>query len=259
LLAFSGTASRFLLLISTALVFVILLAFLISIYLLDDEKRISKFVIYSSRGINRIARFFRPNSHPVVNGYKIRKMNNAVKKLEDDFNMVKKNWKKLLYISRWGILANLTEITTIYVAFLAYSEVVNPGVVIIAYGVAVFAGLLAIMPGGVGVYESLMTGVMASGGIPAALGLSATLLYRIFTMSIFLPIGYFLYYRASKLASKKDASKLNKIVAEADDGLELAAKELKRVGRIVGHHNEYQKPTQLNKKTNFVNQKKILK
>jgi uncharacterized membrane protein YbhN (UPF0104 family) len=49
--------------------------------------------------------------------------------------------------------------------------------------------------GGLGVYEFLMTSVMASAGVPAALALSATILYRVLNMIIFVPIGYSLYRR----------------------------------------------------------------
>ena len=58
---------------------------------------------------------------------------------------------------------------------------------------ASFAGLISILPGGLGVYEALMTGVLTSAGVPKALALSATLVYRIFTMIIFLPVGFIFY------------------------------------------------------------------
>jgi uncharacterized protein (TIRG00374 family) len=70
---------------------------------------------------------------------------------------------------------------------------VNPGAIIVAYAVASMAGLVAVLPGGVGVYEGLMTAILASAGIPKALALSATLVYRVLTMVIFLPIGFILY------------------------------------------------------------------
>ena len=41
-----------------------------------------------------------------------------------------------------------------------------------------------------------MTAVMASAGVNRALALSATVVYRVFNMGLFLPIGYFFYQRA---------------------------------------------------------------
>jgi len=39
----------------------------------------------------------------------------------------------------------------------------------------------------------LMTSIMASAGVPAALALSATVIYRVLNMVLFLPVGYFFY------------------------------------------------------------------
>jgi uncharacterized membrane protein YbhN (UPF0104 family) len=44
---------------------------------------------------------------------------------------------------------------------------VNPGAIILAYAVANFAGLISILPAGVGIYEALMSAVLAATGIPA--------------------------------------------------------------------------------------------
>jgi uncharacterized membrane protein YbhN (UPF0104 family) len=53
-----------------------------------------------------------------------------------------------------------------------------------------------VLPGGVGIYEALMTGVLAAGGVPAALSLPVTVMYRVVNMSVQLPFGYFFYQRA---------------------------------------------------------------
>lgn len=91
---------------------------------------------------------------------------------------------------------NFTEILTIFIVYLSFGELVNPGAIIIAYAVANVAGLVAVLPGGIGVYEGLMTAVMASAGIEKGLALSATVVYRVFNMGLFLPVGYILYNRA---------------------------------------------------------------
>lgn len=75
---------------------------------------------------------------------------------------------------------------------------INPGALIIAYAVANFAGLIAVLPGGVGVYEGLMTATLASAGVNKGLALSATVVFRILTMALFLPIGYFYYQKTLK-------------------------------------------------------------
>ena len=72
----------------------------------------------------------------------------------------------------------------------------NIGAIIIAYVVANFAGLISVLPGGVGVYEGLMTAVMASAGIPPSTSIPATIMYRVLTSAIQLPPGYYFYQKA---------------------------------------------------------------
>jgi uncharacterized protein (TIRG00374 family) len=103
--------------------------------------------------------------------------------------------KKLL---AWAFLLNVTEIVTVYLVYVAFGQLVNPGAVIIAYAVANFAGLIAVLPGGVGIYEGLMTATLASAGVNKGLALSATVIYRVLQMTVFLPIGYYYYNRALK-------------------------------------------------------------
>jgi uncharacterized membrane protein YbhN (UPF0104 family) len=49
-----------------------------------------------------------------------------------------------------------------------------------------------------------MTTVLAASGVPKALALSATLIYRIFTMMIFVPTGFILYQLALKKGEAED-------------------------------------------------------
>ena len=58
------------------------------------------------------------------------------------------------------------------------------------------AGLISVLPGGVGVYEGLMTAVLAAAGIPAAVSLPVTIMYRVINTVIQIPPGYYLYHRA---------------------------------------------------------------
>jgi len=84
----------------------------------------------------------------------------------------------------------------IYVVYLAFGEVVNLGAVILAYAIANFAGFVSVLPGGVGVYEALMTGVLAIAGIPVALSIPVVVMYRVLSTLVQLPPGYYLYHKA---------------------------------------------------------------
>jgi uncharacterized protein (TIRG00374 family) len=92
---------------------------------------------------------------------------------------------------------------------MAFGEFVNPGAVIIAYAVANFAGLISVLPGGVGVYEALMTAVLAAAGIPAALSLPVTVMYRILNSAIQLIPGYYFYQKNLHNRDKNYAEAMN--------------------------------------------------
>jgi uncharacterized protein (TIRG00374 family) len=80
--------------------------------------------------------------------------------------------------------------------YIAFGHLVNFGAVILAYAVANFAGLVSILPGGIGIYEGLMTLVLAAAGIPSRLSLPVTVMYRVLNMLVQLPPGYYLYHKA---------------------------------------------------------------
>ncbi len=193
LLSLFGSTNRFIIMIATSLSSAIVFGTLVLVYIISDERRIKQFMGALPRLINTLLRALHISKKPTINISRIEKLFSDIHK---DYVHVRKNWKDLRYPFFWTSLMNLTEIVTIWVVYISFSEFVNPGAIIIAYAVANIAGLVAVLPGGVGVYEGLMTGVMAGAGIDKALALSATVVYRVVNMSIFLPLGYFFYSRA---------------------------------------------------------------
>ncbi len=195
LLAIVGNASRLMVLISSTIIFLVIAGFIFLIYIVSSRSRIRRFTAFLPKLINVVIGVFRKKNKQTIDISRIEKLFGD---LHDDYLQVRKNWTQLKVPFLWTLVMNLTEILTIYVVYLAFGEVVNPGAVIIAYAVANIAGLIAIIPGGIGVYEGLMTLVMASAGIPKALALSATIVYRVLNMIIFLPIGFVFYQLALK-------------------------------------------------------------
>ncbi len=193
LLSVFGSASRMIILIASSLSSVIIFGSLFLVYIISDENRIKQFMAALPRLLNSIVSLFHKKKRQAIN---IEKIEGLFGDLHKDYTHVRSNWKSLRAPFGWTSLMNLTEVLTIFTVYLAFNELVNPGAIIISYAVANIAGLVAILPGGVGVYEGLMTATMASAGVNKALALSATLVYRVFNMIIFLPIGWFFYQRA---------------------------------------------------------------
>ena len=193
MLSVFGSASRLIILIATMLSMLIIFSTLILIYIISSDTRIKQFSAALPKLINKVFKFFhRENKMPI----NVERIEGLFGDLHDDYVHVRKNWKSLKKPFYWTMSMNFTEILTIFIVYLAFAELVNPGAIIIAYAVANIAGMIAVLPGGVGVYEGLMTAVMASAGVQRALALSATVVYRVFNMGLFLPIGYYFYQKA---------------------------------------------------------------
>lgn len=175
--------------IGLSIAFLTLFALIIAIYIVSSEKRIKAFTAFLPRAFNGILK-------PIIRkeeAINIKRIESLFSDFHKDYMLIAKDWRQLKRPFFWALLVNITEVSTAYLAYIALGHPVNPGAVILAYSVASFAGLIAILPGGIGVYEALMTAVLASAGVPKALALSATLIYRILTIIIFVPTGFVLY------------------------------------------------------------------
>lgn len=216
LLSVFGSASRFIILIATGLSSLIIFSALFMIYILSDETRIKQFTAALPRLLNKILQVFhRKKENPID----IERIEGLFGDLHRDYIHVRKNWKDLRHPFYWAMLMNFTEILTIFIVYLSFGEIVNPGAIIISYAVANVAGLIAVLPGGVGIYESLMTAVMASAGVDKALALSATVVYRVFNMGIFLPIGYFFYQKALRTETGHEIEEMLEDATDEQPGI----------------------------------------
>ena len=158
------------------------------------------------KAVNKVVGIFRSQRKGIIN---IDKVEHTLTDLHNDYNLLAKDWKKLKMPLLWSLVTNACEVMTIYAVYLAFGELINPGALILAYAVANFAGLVAILPGGVGIYEGLMTATLSSAGVDKALALSATVVYRVLSMIVFLPIGYVLYRRVLKRPGAEKPKDLN--------------------------------------------------
>jgi putative heme transporter len=178
--------------IGLSIAFLTLFFVVVIVYIISNENRIKSFTAALPKLLNYV--FVKITKRKNI--ISIEKVEHLFIELHEDYIIVTKDWWKLKVPFLWALIINATEIATIYLAFMALGQLINPGAVILAYSIASFAGLVSILPGGIGVYEALMTAVLATTGVPKALALSATLIYRITCMIIFLPIGFIFYQLA---------------------------------------------------------------
>lgn len=206
MLSFSPSSGGLTLFIGLSIAFLTLFGTGLCVFIITDKKRITAFTAFLPKLINGVLKIFNRRKDTID----VARIEHLFTELHQDYAELMKDRNRLKKPFLWALAVNASEVLTIYLAYLALGQVVNPGAVILAYSVASFAGLVSIFPGGIGVYEALMTATLTSAGVPKALALSATLIYRIFTMIIFVPAGFILYQKALKKGEtesiKRDAN-----------------------------------------------------
>lgn len=193
LLALGGSASNMTILITCSLAFLTVFAVCVGVFIVSKKARIQAFTQLATRVVNKVLHVVRPQ-HPET--IKLVKVQRVFGEMHENYLLLKQKFPELRRPFFYASLANFTEIATIYTVYIAYGQFVNPGAVIIAYALANFAGLIAVLPGGIGVYEGLMTLVLVSAGVPAGLAISVTVMYRVLNMLLKLPVGYYFYRKA---------------------------------------------------------------
>ncbi|MBI4033646.1 flippase-like domain-containing protein [Candidatus Saccharibacteria bacterium] len=193
LLALREHVNNLVLVTASSLITLLIVGTFLAIYIIESRQRINSFLSFVARILNRLVRIVRPRRQDAIN---IEIAQTAFNELHENYQVYKKNWRALKYPFLHTMIANITEISALYVVYIAFGDLVNIGAVILAYAVANFAGLISVLPAGIGIYEGLMTGVLVATGIPAGLSISVTIMFRLITMIIQLPPGYILYQKA---------------------------------------------------------------
>ncbi len=190
-LAIAGNASKLMILIVGSIFTLLVVATILLWYILGSKQRIKDFSGSITKLINKLLHVVRPRHPETINVESVRKL---FEDLHENYIVLKNNYHSLKKPLLYSFYANFTEILTVYVVYIAFGQWVNPGAVIIAYAIANFAGLVSFLPGGVGIFEALMTATLVAAGIPAGLSISVTVMYRVLNMAIQLIPGYFFYY-----------------------------------------------------------------
>ncbi len=206
-LSIMGRVNNFTVMVAAVLSTLLLVGTGLFIYIVGSKQRINAFFTSLTRGLNKVIHVVRPGHPETIN---ISRTREVFDDFHDNYQQIKGNWGELKAPFWYAFLANVTEILAIYVVYIAFGHFVNIGAVIMAYAVANFAGLISVFPGGIGIYEALMTAVMATAGVPASITLPVTVMYRVLNTIIQLPPGYYFYHKYLVQSDKHEV--------EADSG-----------------------------------------
>lgn len=169
-------------------------------YLMGSRQRINSFFKNLTVGLNKLIQIVRPKHPETIN---VERARQVVDDFHDNYEALKSDWRQLKQPFWYAMLANVTEILAVYVVFLAFGHAVNIGAIILAYAIANFAGLISVLPGGVGIYEALMTAVLAGTGVPAGISLPVIVMYRVVNTLIQIPPGYYFYQQALRKGEQR--------------------------------------------------------
>lgn len=190
-LAVQGRMSSIILLMASSLATLLVVGTAAFGFIVGSRERITGFFTYATRALNRLIRIVRPHYPETIN---ISRVQAVFEDLHDNYRLMSRDWQKMRGPFLWALMANIWEVASVYVVYVAFGSLVNVGAVILAYAVANFAGLVSVLPGGVGVYEGLMTLILSATGVPSRLSLPVTVMYRILSTLIQVPPGYYLYH-----------------------------------------------------------------
>jgi glycosyltransferase 2 family protein len=191
-LAIEGNMSNVILLVAGMLTSAMVIGTGLFAYIIGSKERISGVFTWVTRGLNRVIRVVRPKRQEAIN---IESARETFDDLHDNYMLLRKDLRALRSPFIWAFWANFWEVMAVYIVYIAFGHWVNFGAVILAYAVANFAGLISVLPGGVGIYEGLMTLVLAASGVPSRVSLPVTVMYRVVSTIVQLPIGYYFYHQ----------------------------------------------------------------
>ena len=192
LLAAVGNANNFVVMVAASLATFLSIGTALAVFVISSNHRINSFFTGLTRVLNRVIQVVRPKNPETIN---ISSVEEIFTELHENYMLVRQNLSELKGPILYAFASNVAEVAAIYAVFLAFGHVVNPGAVILAYSVANFAGLMSVLPGGVGVYEGLMTGVLVAAGVPVAVSLPVIVTFRVVSMAFQIPMGYYFYQK----------------------------------------------------------------
>ena len=146
--------------------------------------------------IGLVRRFYKKNSDELEE-----KIHGVISGFQDTMKMVISNKKVLYYALPLSFVIWIFEIVRVYFVFLAFGAVVSPVVIGEVFILACLAGMIPLLPGGLGAVDGIMIIFYSAAGITASISAAATVIERLisFWMTTILGMVILPYYGSSVL------------------------------------------------------------
>ncbi len=192
-IAADSGVNRFTMYICTVLATTIILGTLFIGYIISSYGRLHSFSWTLTKFLNNMAGRLKLSWKYRVDHRKVQRF---FEDLHRDFVELKHERGLLKRPFWWAIVFNIADISMFIIAFAALGVFVNPAMIIIAYGIAGFAGFFMFTPGGAGAYELIMVWFLTGAGAPADATIAAIILARSLLIIGTIVSGYVFYQLA---------------------------------------------------------------
>lgn len=189
-------------LVASGLASVIIIGTLLTVYVIQSKPRLHRTAAFITRHVNATWKSVMRQPKPLL---KQEAVNTFFEDLHGDYCELSRDPSVLKKPFLWGIVFVISEVSLFWITFWALGTPINPAPLLIAYGLAGFAGSFFFTPGGVGGYEALMVAFLAASGIDKGAVIAATLLSRAILMLLTIVSGYYFYQHALNKYGKHES------------------------------------------------------
>lgn len=202
-LAIDGEVNRYILAPSFLLVLVVVILTAMLFYMFSSDRRMDRAAKKVTSGVNRIMNFITfGRKQQVLARDQVEKF---FLEMHRDFGEMVKDKKSLIRPLVWGAIYAIFDIAMFMVAFWSLGASVNPAILLVGYGVAGLASLVAFTPGGAGVYEVIMIFFLTMAGVSPDLAIAGIVLTRTILLAGTIFFGYIFYqYALMKYGKRTD-------------------------------------------------------
>ena len=166
--------------------------------------------------IGLVRRFYKKNSDEFED-----KIHGVISGFQDTMKMAIYNKRVLYYALPLSFVIWIFEILRVYFVFLAFGAAVNPVVIGEVFILASLAGMIPLLPGGLGAVDGIMIVFYSAAGITASISAAATVIERLISFWMTTIIGMMIlpHYGSSVLDKISFSSSSDEIEESLNDDL----------------------------------------
>ncbi len=193
-LAVDGEVNRYIVAPSFVLVFLVMGLTFGLIIMFSSKSRMHNTAVWVSSFLNKLVKFLTfSRVKRAISSSKVKKF---FLEMHGDFQELSADRRLLIKPLVWGAVYAIFDIAMFMVAFWALGATVNPAVLLVGYGVAGLAALVALTPGGAGVYEIIMIFFLTMAGVSPGVAIAGIVLARVILLAGTIIFGYIFYQHA---------------------------------------------------------------